>query len=64
MCAGPTFPVQHGGFMYFELHLKRGHREWEGAVCFCDGFSQAGSTNSPHYIAQTMQLAGRGFLGL
>ena len=29
--------------MYFELHLKRGLSEWEGAVCFCDGSSQAAS---------------------
>lgn len=49
--------------MYFELHLKRGRSEWEGAVCFCDGLS-----GRQRYIAQPMQqqqlAAGRGSLKL
>lgn len=45
--------------MYFELHLKRGHSEWEGAVCFCDGSSQAASLAALHC---STHAAGRDFL--
>lgn len=68
MSTGPTIPVQHGRFMYFELHPRAGPLDGRGRfVSVMDSLSQAASANSatapqPHHVAQPLRSwAGRGF---